>query len=310
MTAVWLAALAAATTAMATVRVIVPPRRRLRDRVRPYVVRARRTAGRVAEPGAVSAAELGSTPSRGTARTVARMLLTRIARFLETRGDEHLSVVLTRAGMHDVTPEAFRVRRVIDAALVATLATVIVASAARSPMFVVLAGSAGFAFGATRTRRRVERATVVRSEQLRHELVTMNQLLAIHVRTGAGPMQAVQRVVARGRGAVVEELTSVLRWTRAGVREADAFRRAAELTAEPSAARTYLLFATAVERGADLGVALLALSHDLRDARRELVHQQAIRRRAAMLLPTIAILAPIMLLFIAAPLPSMVLNSR
>jgi hypothetical protein len=36
------------------------------------------------------------------------------------------------------------------------------------------------------------------------------------------------------------------------------------------------------------------------------VRKQAIRRRAAMLLPTIGILAPIMLLFIAAPLPSIV----
>ncbi len=92
--------------------------------------------------------------------------------------------------------------------------------------------------------------------------------------------------------------------------EADAFRRAAQLTPEPSAARTYQLFATGTERGADLGAALLALSEDLRDARREQMHKEAVRRRAAMLVPTIAILAPIMLLFIAAPLPSIVLGYR
>ena len=92
--------------------------------------------------------------------------------------------------------------------------------------------------------------------------------------------------------------------------EVDAFRRAAENTPEPSAARTYHLLAASSERGADLGRALLALSEDVRDARREQMHKDAVRRRAAMLVPTIAILAPIMLLFIAAPLPSIVLGNR
>ena len=74
--------------------------------------------------------------------------------------------------------------------------------------------------------------------------------------------------------------------------------------------QTYQLFATGTERGADLAGALLALSEDLRDARREQLHKDAVRKRAAMLVPTIAILAPIMLLFIAAPLPSIVLGYR
>ena len=55
---------------------------------------------------------------------------------------------------------------------------------------------------------------------------------------------------------------------------------------------------------------LRALSEDLRDSRREEIRQTATRRRAAMLVPTIAVLAPVMLLFIAAPLPSIVFGSR
>jgi hypothetical protein len=123
-------------------------------------------------------------------------------------------------------------------------------------------------------------------------------------------MQAVQRLVVRGRGAVVAELRDVLAWIRSGMGEAAGFRRAAELTPEPSAARTYQLLAAGVERGVDLANGLLALSEDIRDARREQIHKDAVRRRAAMLLPTIGILAPIMLLFIAAPLPSIVLGQR
>ncbi|HMG27439.1 MAG TPA: hypothetical protein VKH36_11575, partial [Acidimicrobiia bacterium] len=59
-----------------------------------------------------------------------------------------------------------------------------------------------------------------------------------------------------------------------------------------------------------LAGALGALSEDLRDARREDLRRVATKRRAAMLVPTIAILAPIMLLFIAAPLPSVIFGSR
>jgi hypothetical protein len=136
------------------------------------------------------------------------------------------------------------------------------------------------------------------------ELYTVNHLLAMHVRTGAGPMQAAAR-----RGG-----------PRRRRRRA---RRGAHLDAErtsepmPSAAaeltlsrtrRTYQLLAAGAERGVDLGASLLALSADIRDARREQLHKDAVRRRAAMLVPTIAILAPIMLLFIAAPLPSIVLG--
>ena len=70
------------------------------------------------------------------------------------------------------------------------------------------------------------------------------------------------------------------------------------------------MFAAAAERGVDLADGLRALSEDLRDARREEIRKSATKRRAAMLIPTIAVLAPVMLLFIAAPLPSIVFGSR
>jgi Flp pilus assembly protein TadB len=131
----------------------------------------------------------------------------------------------------------------------------------------------------------------------------------MQLRTGAGPVQAIRRLVDRGSGVVVEELADVLDALRRGVAEPVAFRHAADLTPEPAAARTYRLFATGVERGVDLADGLRALSDDLRNARREEVRRSAVRRRAAMLVPTIAVLAPVMLLFIAAPLPTIVFGS-
>ena len=141
-----------------------------------------------------------------------------------------------------------------------------------------VAMGAGF-WGVTRARAAVDRLIRQRAERIRLELPTVNQLLALHVRTGAGPMQAVQRVVARGHGVVVDELETALRRSRAGGRESDAFRSIALMTPEPSAARTYELFAVAVERGADLAEGLLALGDQLREARREEVRKQAVSPR-------------------------------
>jgi hypothetical protein len=135
---------------------------------------------------------------------------------------------------------------------------------------------------------------------MRIELYTVNQLLAMHARVGGGVVQAVQRVVDRGNGAVVEELAEVLRMHRSGRRITDALEHAARTTPEPNAARTYKLLANGVEYGADLAEGLRALSEDIRDQRVEAMKRAATKRRAAMLVPIIAVLAPVMLLFIAA----------
>jgi tight adherence protein C len=132
----------------------------------------------------------------------------------------------------------------------------------------------------------------------------------MHARVGGGVVQAMQRVVDRGHGAVVEELADVLRMHRSGQRIVDALEQAARTTPEPNAARTYKLLANGVEYGADLAEGLRALSEDIRDQRAEAIRRAATKRRAAMLLPIIAVLAPVMLLFIAAPLPSIVLGGR
>src|SRR2546430_13476387 len=107
-----------------------------------------------------------------------------------------------------------------------------------------------------------------RRDRLRLELYTVNQMLAIHLRTGAGAVQATQRIVDRGTGAMVEELDSVLTWVRSGVSEPQAFRRAAELTPEPSVARTYKLFAAGGDGGVAPARAPRAVCEGLRYARR------------------------------------------
>jgi tight adherence protein C len=289
---------------------LVPPTTRLGSRVRPYAVLSRSSLGHRDAPSALIAAPLsGGVLTRLFGPPVVA-LVRRVSRSGEKRGDDKLARLLRQAGEIDRTPDEYRVRQLGEALAVAVVSGAAVGTLVRAPAVALLAGIAGFVVGLTRSRRRLEREVTSRAGRIRLELYTVNQLLAMHVRTGAGPMQAVQRLVDRGHGVVVGELRDTLTWIRSGMGESAAFRRAAELTPEPSATRTYQLIAAGVERGVDLAGGLLALSEDIRDARREQLHKDAVRRRAAMLIPTIGILAPIMLLFIAAPLPSIVLGHR
>jgi tight adherence protein C len=173
------------------------------------------------------------------------------------------------------------------------------------PSRVVLA-ILGLIVGVTRQRGALDRAITERSELMRIEIYTVNQLLAMRVRAGGGVIQAVTATVARGQGAVVDELRQALRLHRAGWRASDAFRRIAEVTPEPYCSRTYRLLASAEERGSDLAGSLLALSEDVRESRREAIKRSATKRRAAMLVPTIAVLAPVLIIFVAAPLPYLI----
>jgi Flp pilus assembly protein TadB len=295
---------------MGIAALVVPPTRRLAPRVRPYAIAARTRFGRGGEVG-----ELVTTPA--STSTVARVfgppfsaLVQRLGRVLERRSDVALARSLQQAGYVDVTPDEYRTRMAVQVLAFGAGGAGFGVLVFHAPLAALGLGACGVVFGASRLRGRLERSIADRRERIRLELYTVNQLLAMHVRTGAGPVQATQRIVDRGQGLVVDELRSVLAAMHTGVGEPDAFRHAAELTPEPSAARTYKLFAAGAERGVDLADGLRALSEDLRDSRREEIRQTATKRRAAMLVPTIAVLAPVMLLFIAAPLPSIVFGSR
>jgi tight adherence protein C len=291
---------------------VVRPLPRLGPRVRPYTVVAR---ARMRSDADITALAQSSAQARGGTlrRLFAPPLLAfaaRLGHLVERRDDEELSLSLRQAGFVDVSPHDYRTRVVTRLLLFGGGGAVFGIAVLHSTLATLGLALCGAVMGTSRARGRIDRAIRDRTERIRLELYTVNPPLAMNVRTGAGPIQAVQRLVDRGSGVVVEELAAVLTAVRRGTPEPVAFRRAAELTPEPAAARTYKLFAAGAERGVDLASGLRALSEDLRDSRREEIRQSATKRRAAMLLPTIAVLAPVMLLFIAAPLPSIVFGSR
>lgn len=312
-----LAVLATAAAAAALVRLVMPPTPRLAPRVRPYTVAARSSLGHGADVTAVVEpdAALSATTLRRLLGPPVEALASVLGRVVDQVGDDTLLLRLRHAGLCQEVPESRRAQeyriRQLGSAVSATVAlggaTLL---AGQPPSRVLVASIGGCVFGATRWRGRVDRAIEQRRLRMQVELYTVNQLLAMHVRVGGGVVQALTRVVERGRGEVVGELAEVLAAHRSGLRLSSALEHAAAVTPEPHAARTYTLLAGGAEYGADLAQGLRVLSEDIRGQRAEMLKRAATRRRAAMLVPIIAILAPVMLLFIAAPLPSIVFGGR
>lgn len=299
-----LAALLAAAFAASVVWVVVRPPRPLHSRVFPYLARNRSfelwraQAGRRADP-------------RTVVGWIVATVAERVGDIIDGLSREALLRRLRQARMFQDSDDpvaAFRLRQLGSVAVTTSGAAMTGAMVGMPPATVVAVACLGLVIGGTRQRGRLDRAIQDRCRVMSIEIYTVNQLLAMRVRAGGGIVQAVTYLVARARGEVAEELREALRLHRAGMSASDAFRRIAGDTPEPACARTYGFLALAEERGTDLAEALLSLAEDVREARREAIRRTAVRRRAAMLVPTIAVLAPVMLLFVGAPLPSLVLG--
>ena len=299
---------AAGTTALAAglvVHALFPPARSLTSRLNPYLSPTRMTPTRPTVAGPVSA----------VFGPMIRSLAASVGRVLERSGEKVTILELRQAGWYrdvpeDETVQAFRMAQLRTIAIGAGMAFLVGVVLGLSPGQRIVLMVLGIVIGSTRQRASLRSAIDKRRERMCIEIYTVNQLLAMRVRAGGGVVHAVQDVVRRGEGEVIAELADALRLHRSGWRAADAFRRIAELTPEPFCGRTYRLLATAEERGADLAPALLDLAEDVRETRRETMRRSATKRRAAMLVPTIAILAPVLLLFVAAPLPYLITGWR
>ena len=101
------------------------------------------------------------------------------------------------------------------------------------------------------------------------------------------------------------ELAEAAAQIRSGSPPVEVLERLAGQTAEPSAARLYRLYGASWSAGGD-PTALLALSDSLRASRRDALARTMAKRRVAMALPLVAVIAPILILFIAAAIPSIV----
>ena len=308
-----LGALSAGLSVTVTSWVVLKPYRRLAPRLRPYAAVARTRLARSYDVGGQAVAASGRSTLVDLFGPIVDSLVKWMAALVGATDEERLALRLRQAGLYPGLDarrriREFRVRSLVRAALLAA-ALGGLGLLFGSTRAMVLLGMSGFVLGVAQARSRVTAAITSRRERMRSELYTLNQLIALRTRVGGGVADAVRHVVDRANGVFVDELAEVLRLHASGVAMSEALRRAAQLTAEPEAARTYNVLATAQDRGADLGDALLGLSVDLRTQRRHDLQRQAASRRLWLIIPIVLILAPVLLLFIGAPVPTLIFGT-
>lgn len=305
-----LLALSSGVTVTAIAWAVLQPPRRLRGRVRPYAHVARTRLLRSADPETYLAATQAPVTIGEAFAPIVDRLSTLATRVLGQRDEALLAQRLRQSGLYSGMEATERIaeyrRRALLTALAVAAALGMVGWQSQGAVGLLAFGVGGFALGSLMARGRIDKAVTARQRRIQSELYTVNQILAMRARAGGGVTDALRHVAQRGAGAVVSEIQDILHLSRTGLPITEALRRAASTTAEPEAARLYHSLAIAQERGVDLADTLLALSKDLRVARRDEAVTKAARQRLLAVVPIVVILAPIALAFIAAPLPSLI----
>jgi len=168
---------------------------------------------------------------------------------------------------------------------------------------------AGAIVGVRRTPDRLRSASVRRSARIRSDLPTVAAMLSPRIENRKSLMTAVAEVVREGSGPVIDDLSRALNLVAAGYGDAAAFSLLATETAEEAAARFYRFLAAATRGGIDLPRALLDHADALRLQRREEVERSAARRQMSMVLPDLVFMAPVLLLFLLAPVPRLLFGA-
>lgn len=307
-----LLALSSGITVTAIAWTVLRPPKRLRSRVRPYAHVARTRLLRSADPETyLAVTRVPATIGEAFGPVVDR--LSRLAtRMFGTSDETLLALRLRQSGLYSGMEAAERIatyrRRTLLTATAVAAGLGMVGWQSQGAIGLIAFGGGGFVLGSLMARGRIDKAVTARRRRVQSELYTVNQILAMRARAGGGVADALRHVADRGTGAVVSEIQDVLHLSRTGMPITEALRRAASTTAEPEAGRLYHSLAIAQERGVDLADTLLALSKDLRVARRDEAVTKAARQRLMAVVPIVVILAPIAIVFMAAPLPSLILG--
>lgn len=291
-----------AASIMLVVRKIAPPLPSLSQRISPYYLvskvrldHATHLTSKTVKKSALI--EIFSPVTKRVSNTIFNVLV--------RKSEQALSLQLKQAGI-DANVAEYKAK-LIKKFLLGCSAGLILGISLGNIVWSIFFTFIGGFIAYTKTHARVEKLIVQRRETIRLELSTVNQLIAIYIRTGSGVTQSITYLTKRTNGIVSKDLSQVLARTSSGIPIDESLMIAVKTTPEPHAQRTYKLLASASNRGVDLAQGLLDLAQDLRRSMREDIKATGARRRAAMLMPTIGILAPIMLLFVAAPIPSIVL---
>lgn len=207
---------------------------------------------------------------------------------------------LDRAAL-PITVHDFRVEQVLWGLAGLTLAAVpAVLVAVASPgrvLPLVLLCAAAFASGVLLRDNRLTAQATARERRILEELPTVVELLALAVAAGEGPVNALDRVGTRCRGAMADELRTVLADVRTGTPLSQSLDALAARTGLPAVARFAEAVAVAVDRGTPLAAVLHAQAADAREAGRRALLETGARREVLMMVPVVFMILPVTVLF-------------
>jgi len=293
------AALVGATAVFFLVRAIVGESMRLSTRIAPYTVRARRDLG-------TTEAQATTAPVRTVWGPMLNSVTTAVAKIADAGEHDTLELRIRNAGMH-IGIDDYRRRQLLFAVAGAATGLLLAVAAGLTPLLSLIVIVMCAFVGITRQRAILNSRTETRRQLMKSESHVICQLLATYLRTGDTPMGALDRLCRRATGEIPTELANAAGLIRRGRRADEVLDALARSTAEPYAARLYRLYGATWNASGDPD-ALLSLAEVLRNGRREQLSRRMAKRRTMMALPLVMIIGPILILFIAAAIPTIVLG--
>lgn len=170
-----------------------------------------------------------------------------------------------------------------------------------SPVAALLVAVAFGAIGIVARDRSLTRAVDARRARARSEFPTVVDMVCLAVTAGESLRGALELVAVAGSGPLAFEIRAALRISRGGVPLAEALEARAMLLGLPPFDRFVGAVVAAQERGMPLGEALRAMAFDVRESEKRDVIEAAGRKQVSMLIPVVALILPVAILFAFFP---------
>jgi tight adherence protein C len=170
-----------------------------------------------------------------------------------------------------------------------------------SPLVALVVAVAFAAVGVVARDRSLSRAVEQRRLLARNEFPTVVDLVCLAVTAGESLRGGLDLVAGTGRGPLAAELRMALRVARGGVPLADALKARAQVLGLAPFDRFVGAVVAAQDRGMPLSDALRAMAFDVREAEKRDVIEAAGRKQVSMLVPVIALILPVAVVFAFYP---------
>jgi tight adherence protein C len=149
--------------------------------------------------------------------------------------------------------------------------------------------------------RRITRAVAARRAAAAASFATVADLICLAVTAGETLRAALELVAVTVSGPIAEEVATALRASRAGRPLGECLVERADALGELAFERFVRAVVAASERGVAVGDALRAMAEDARDAERVTLLEAAGRKQVTMLVPVVALILPVALVFAFFP---------